>query len=115
MACVRIRSSLDPRASWPCVRRKGHGSRLQQSRYEAESRQSTLVARLLCVRLSPSMHPSLFLPQFHSQFFFHALRHRDSWGVASCDIFLQNDCERLSCAVYHTLECLWEVEVGEIL
>ena len=35
-------------------------------------------------------------------------------GVAGCDVFLQCDRKRLNCAVYHTLEHLWEVEVGNI-
>ena len=53
----------------------------------------------------------------HSQCFYsHTLHHCDvGGGVAGCDIFLQCDGERLRCAVYCTLEHLWEVEVGDIL
>ena len=37
-------------------------------------------------------------------------------GVASCDVFYNiHDCEKLSCAVYCTLERLWKVEVENIL
>ena len=46
-----------------------------------------------------------------SQFFFcHACVIMTLVGVAGCDLFLQRDSGRLSRAVYHILECLWEVE-----
>ena len=35
------------------------------------------------------------------------------WDVAGCDVFLQRTHERLSCAVYRTLEHLWEVKVQD--
>ena len=36
-------------------------------------------------------------------------------GVTGCDVFYNvHDCERLSGAVYRTLEHLWEVDVGNI-
>lgn len=64
-----------------------------------------LTACALCTKLYfPISVVIVFLVRGRLHIFFHAVRHRD--------VFLQHNREGLRCAVYCTLERLWEIEVG---